>query len=173
MAPSPSDPHYEDLALLRAQARQEAPPVLPDDLETAIGPAMPLLLECLEAVGQQSMAIAMVGVMREPALFEDREAEIGVLADRIARPAARVLKRRAPDQTHRAVRNDGIGLVVLDHSDIEEPGIFAVHGGMHRGLVAVAMILRGLHHADPRVGECGRGCVASRATPYSRRRSRR
>ena len=42
-----------------ARAGQEAPPVLLDDLEAAIGPAVALLLEGLVGVGQQAVAIAV------------------------------------------------------------------------------------------------------------------
>ena len=66
-------------------------------------------------------------------------------------PAA--IERGAADQAHRAVHDDGIGLVALDHADIEEAGIFAVHGVVHERAFAVAMVLRRLDHADLRVGE--------------------
>src|SRR5205085_3028969 len=66
-----------------APSRQEVPPVLLDDLETAIGPAVTLLLEGLVGVGQQALAVAVVGVVRSPAELLDRKAEIAVLADRV------------------------------------------------------------------------------------------
>ena len=88
----PVEPAEREFALLVARepagARQEAAPVLLEDLEAAIGPAVALLLVGLETVGQQAVAVAAVGVMRLPAVLEQREAEIGVLADRVARPAA-------------------------------------------------------------------------------------
>ena len=118
------------------------------DLESAIGPAVALLLVGLERVRQQAMAVAAVGVMREPAVLEHGQAEIGVLADGVARPAAGRLHCRAADQAHRAVHDDGVGLVPLHHADIEEAGIFAVHGVMHDAAFAVAVILRRLHQAD-------------------------
>src|SRR6266404_5859413 len=138
-----------------ARAGQETPPVLLDDLEAAISPAMALLLERLIGVGQQAMAVAVVGVMRQPAVLDDREAQIGVLADGVAGPAAGHVHRRAADQAHGAVDDDGVGLVALDHADIEEAGIFAVHDVVHQRAVAVAMILRRLHEADARIGESG------------------
>ncbi len=52
-----------------ARARHETAPVLLDDLEAAIGPAMALLLEGLIGVRQQAVAVAVVGVMREPAML--------------------------------------------------------------------------------------------------------
>src|SRR5476649_2127013 len=64
-----------------AHAGQETAPVLLENLEAAIGPAMALLLVGLEAVGQEAVAIAPVGVMRLPTEFEQREAQIGVFAD--------------------------------------------------------------------------------------------
>ena len=118
------------------------------DLEAAIGPAVTLFLVGLEAVGQQAVAVAPVGVMRLPAELEQREPEIGVLADSVARPAAGGLERGAADQAHRAVHDDGVVFVALDHADIEEAGIFAIHGVMHHALLAVAVILRRLHQAD-------------------------
>ena len=51
--------------------------------------------------------------------------------------------------------DNGIGLVALDHADVEEAGIFAVHGVMHDGALAVTMILRRLDHADLRIHEGG------------------
>ena len=53
------------------------------------------------------------------------------------------------------MNNDGIGLVALDHADVEEAGILAVHGVMHDGAFAVTMILRRLDHADLRIDEGG------------------
>ena len=68
-------------------------------------------------------------------------------------PAAGHVHRRAADQAHRAVHDDGVELVALDHADVEEAGIFAVHDVVHQRLVAVAMLLRRLHEADARIGE--------------------
>jgi len=51
----------EFAALIRAEparAGKEAPPVLLDDLEAAIGPAMALLLEGLVGIGQQAVAVS-------------------------------------------------------------------------------------------------------------------
>ena len=157
-----------------ARARQEAPPVLLQDLEAAIGPAVALALVGQEAVRQQAVAVAPVGVVREPAELEDGEAEIGVLADRVARPAAGRVQRGAPDQAHGAVHDDGVGLVPLHHADVEEAGILAVHGVVHDAALAVAVILRRLHQADLGIGEQrAPGPSASRDAPHSRRRARR
>ena len=73
--------------------------------------------------------------------------------DGVARPAAGRHQRVAADQAHGAVHDDGVGLVALDHADVEEAGIFAVHGMVHDRAFAVAMILRRLDHADLRIGE--------------------
>ena len=51
------------------------------------------------------------------------------------------------------MHDDGVGLVALDHADVEEAGIFAVHGMMHDAALAVAMVLRRLDHADLGIGE--------------------
>src|SRR5690606_12935252 len=100
----PIEPAKGELALLvrgeQAGTRQEAAPVLLDDLEAAIGPAVALLLERLVAVGQQAPTVAAVGVERAPALLEDRQTEVGVLADRVAGPAAGLLQRFTADQAH-------------------------------------------------------------------------
>ena len=85
--------------------------------------------------------------------FDDGEAEVGILANRVARPVAARLQRLAVDQAHRPVHDDAIGLVAIDHADVEEAGIFAVHGVVHQRAVAVAMLLRRLHQADARIGE--------------------
>ena len=73
--------------------------------------------------------------------------------DGVARPAAGGFERGAPDQAHGAVHDDGVDLVALHHADVEEAGIFGVHGAVHRRAVAVAMVLRRLHQADARIGE--------------------
>ena len=135
------------------RARQEAPPVLFDDLEAAIGPAVALLLERLVGVGQQAVPVTLVGVVRQPALLHDGEAEIAVLADGVAGPAAGAVHGGAADQAHGAVDDDRIGLVALDHADVEEPGIFAVHDVVHHRAVAVTVVLRRLHQSDARIGE--------------------
>ena len=56
----------------------------------------------------------------------------------------------AADEAHGAVHDDGVGLVPLHHADVEEAGIFGVHGVMHQRAVAVAVILRRLHQPDAR-----------------------
>ena len=95
----PVEPAEGEFALLvggqAAGARQEAAPVLLGNLEPAIGPAVALLLEGLEGVGQQAMAVAAIGVMGQPAVLDDRQPEIGVLADGVARPAAAPVRSRA------------------------------------------------------------------------------
>ena len=80
-------------------------------------------------------------------------AEISVLADGVARPAAGVFHGGTTDQAHGAVHHDGVDLVAFHHADVEEAGIFAVHGGVQRAPVAVAVILRCLHQADLGIGE--------------------
>ena len=174
-APSQLIQPKREFALLvageQARARQEAAPVLLDDLEAARRPAVALLLVGLEGVGQQAVAVAAVGVMGVPALLQDGEAEIGVLADGVARPAAGLFEGGAADQAHGAVHDDGVGLVALDHADVEEAGIFAVHHVMQRAAVAVAVILRRLDQAD--LADRRRpapGRRASRASPHNRSR---
>ena len=53
------------------------------------------------------------------------------------------------------MHDDGVRLVALDHADIEEAGVFAVHDVMHDAATAVAMILRRLYHPDLWVGKGG------------------
>src|SRR5882757_5164563 len=69
----PIQPADAKLALLLARqpsdARQQMAPVLPQDLEAAIGPPMALLLESIEGVGQETMPVASIGVMDLPALL--------------------------------------------------------------------------------------------------------
>ena len=88
--------------------------------------------------------------MGAPAAREQRETEIGILDDGIARPSAGVDQRASADKAHGAVRDDGVDLVPLHHADIEEAGIFAVHHRVHDAPVAVAMVLRRLHETDGR-----------------------
>ncbi len=114
---------------------------------------MALLLVGLERVGQEAVAVALVGVVDLPAELEQGDPEIGVFDDGPARPAAGSLDRRAADEAHGAVHDDGVRLVALDHADVEEAGVFAVHRVVHDAALAVAMVLRRLHHADLRVGE--------------------
>src|SRR5215510_6926365 len=123
------------------------------DLEAAVSPTVPLLLVSFKAVRQQAAAITPVGIMSLPAEFEQRQSKVGVLADRIARPAARGFDCRASDETHRAVRDDCIKLVALDHADVKEAGIFAIHRIMHDAACAIAVILWCLHQPDSRIAE--------------------
>ena len=81
------------------------------------------------------------------------------------------IERFAADQAHRAVHDDGVGLVALDHADVEEAGIFAVHGVVHDGAAAVAVVLRRLDHADLRIGE-GRHQVLEPVRMHARSRRR-
>ena len=74
-----------------------------EDLESAVGPAIALLLIGLERVGQQAMAVAPVGVMRDPAILEDREAEIavpaGIAFGRLSGARDFVTRKQIPAQT--------------------------------------------------------------------------
>ena len=91
--------------------------------------------------------------MNLPPMLEYQQAEVAVFDNRIARPAAGRDQRSAADQAHRAMHDDRVCLVSLDHTDIEEAGIFAIHRVMHDGTIAVAMVLRRLHHTDLRIDE--------------------
>src|SRR5260370_9034072 len=91
--------------------------------------------------------------MGTPAEFEGGEAGVSVLTGRVARPTAGGLERGPSNQAHGAVHNDGIGLVALDHADIEEAGIFAIHGGVHNAAITVSVILRCLHKRHARIVE--------------------
>ena len=51
------------------------------------------------------------------------------------------------------MNDDGVELVALDHADIEEAGIFGVHGGMDETAIGVAMILRRLNKANLGIGK--------------------
>src|SRR5882762_3945756 len=130
-------------------------PMLADDLKPAIGPAMTLLLEGIERVGQQTMTVASISIVNLPATFEDRQAEVGIFDDGVTRPSTSCFERSTADEEHSAMHNDGIGLVALDHADIEESCIFAVHCLVHDRALAVAMVLRSLDHADLRIGKNG------------------
>ena len=127
--------------------------MLLDELHAAIGPAVALPLIGGEVRRQQAPAIAAARVMGAPAAREQRETEIGILDDGVARPAAGIDQRAPADKAHGAVRDDGVDLVPLHHADVEEAGIFAVHHRMHDAPVAVAMILRRLHEPDGRRGK--------------------
>jgi hypothetical protein len=67
----PIEPAESEFALLLARepaaARQESPPVLFENLEATISPAVTLLLVRLEAVRQQAVALALIGVVGLPA----------------------------------------------------------------------------------------------------------
>src|SRR5262245_59676669 len=117
-------------------------PMLSQNLETAVGPAMTLLLVSLEGIGEEPVSVAPVGVVDLPPMFEHQQAEVAVLDDGVARPAADREERGAARQTHSAMHDDGIRLVALDHADVEEAGVLSIHGMMHDGAIAVAMILR-------------------------------
>ena len=70
--------------------------------------------------------------------------------------------------------DDGVLLVPLHHADVEEAGIFAVHGVMHGAALAVAVVLRRLDQADLGIGEHRHEILEPvRAAPRSRRRARR
>src|SRR4029077_18233493 len=120
-----------------AGAWQELPPVLLDDLYRACCPARPLGSEGQIVLRQQSPAIATGGVVGAPSLFQDRQPEVAVLANRVARPAAGGIKSRATDQAHGAVDDDRVDFVALHHADIEEAGIFGIHGAMNKAAAAV------------------------------------
>src|SRR5204863_6192054 len=98
-----------------AAAGQKTPPVLADNLNATISPAMALFFISFEAVGQQSPAVAAVGVMRAPAALEHGEPEIGIFADGVARPVAGIEQGGATHEAHGPVHDDGIRLVPLHH----------------------------------------------------------
>src|SRR5215472_5354602 len=124
-----------------------------EDLRAAGSPAIALLLEGFKAVRQKPPPVTTISVKRPPAALQDREAKVSIFANRVARPASGALKSRAPNQTHRAMNDDGIVFVALDHSDVKEPGILAVHDMVHEAAVGIAMVLRGLDQADRRISK--------------------
>src|SRR5439155_4005038 len=103
----PIEPAEREFPLLfareTARPRQQMAPMFAQNLEAAIGPAMALLLVGVERVGQQAVAVAPVGIVDVPAELERGEAEISVLHNRVARPAAGGLDRGAPDEAHGTV----------------------------------------------------------------------
>ena len=64
--------------------------MLAQDLQAAERPAVALALEGVVGVGQQAVAVAAIGVVRDPAVLEHGQAEIGILDDGVARPVAGV-----------------------------------------------------------------------------------
>ncbi|OIQ66645.1 hypothetical protein GALL_517830 [mine drainage metagenome] len=93
---------------------------------------MALLLEGLVSVRQQAVTVAVIGIVRQPAVLDDGQPKVGILADGVASPAAGHVHGRTPHQAHGAMDDDGVGLVALNHADIEKPGIFPVHDVMHQ-----------------------------------------
>ena len=71
----PVEPADAVFALLLAREainpRQQPPPMLTEQLESAIGPALTLALVGIESVGQQPVAVAMIGVMGDVAVLEN------------------------------------------------------------------------------------------------------
>ena len=90
------------------------------DLQPAKCPAMALLFVGFEGVGQEPEAIATVGVVGEPSLLEQCQPEVGIFADRIARPAPGALERLLAHKAHGAMHDDGVGLVAQNHPDVEK-----------------------------------------------------
>ena len=64
------------------------------------------------------------------------------------------------------MHDDGVGLVALNHTDIEEASVFAIHGFMKRTAITVAMILRRLHQPDARIGEGGNEIIEPRCADH-------
>ena len=98
--------------------------------------------------------------MREPAVLQKRQTDIAVLDNGVARPAADAIDRRTPDQAHRAVHDDSVDFVTLDHADIEEAGIFGIHRPMQDRAVAITMVLRRLDETDARIGKYGTNALS-------------
>src|SRR5260221_11041657 len=96
-------------------ARQQVTPMLAQNLQTAIGPSVALLLVGLECVGQQAVSVAPVGVMNLPAMLEHQQTEIAVFDDCIARPSAGRDHRRAADQAHSAMPDDSVRPCAPNH----------------------------------------------------------
>src|SRR3974390_3080823 len=137
----------------QAHAWQKPPPVLLHDLHGTTRPSRPLSPEGQIVLRQQSPTIAAVGVVGTPPELQDRQSEVAILANRIARPAAGSVDCGPTDQAHRAVDNNSVHFVALDHADVEKARIFGVHGGMDRAAAAVTMILWRLDQSDFRVRE--------------------
>src|SRR5437899_1290417 len=51
------------------------------------------------------------------------------------------------------MNNDGICLIALNHANVEEAGVFPIHGVMHEAAIAISMVLRRLHHSNLGVDE--------------------
>ena len=115
---------------------------------------MALLLVGVVGVGQQAVAVAAVGVVRDPAVLEQWQAEIGVL-DRWCRSTSRRRASIAARRIRHIVPCTMMALTSLRCTMpmSKKPAYSRVHGVVHQRAVAVAVILRRLHEADARIGE--------------------
>ncbi|CRQ88084.1 hypothetical protein PAERUG_E5_London_17_VIM_2_12_12_05150 [Pseudomonas aeruginosa] len=122
------------------------------DLDRAVGPAEALLLEVDEGIGHHPLAVAALEVGGRQALLEHPQAQLGVLGDAPFRPS-QLVQHAAPDHGHGAVLDDRVAVVAGDHADVEEALVLGVAEPLEGALVLVAVVLRRLHHGDPRVAE--------------------
>src|SRR5215213_9045465 len=78
----PVEPAKTEFALLltrqAARTGQQVPPMLFQNLEAAIGPAVALLLEGFECVGQQAVPVTPIGVVDLPSTLQNAEPKISI-----------------------------------------------------------------------------------------------
>jgi len=82
-----------------------------EDLDSAEAPPVPLSLEPLEGLRHDAAAPCLVHVQAVPSGPEQAQRKLGVLGDAPFVPAAKLLERDPPDQSHRA-REDGTAVLV-------------------------------------------------------------
>ena len=88
-----------------------------------------------------------------PAGAQQPQRQLGVLGDAPLVPAAELLQGDPPDQSHRAGEDRAVALVARGLGDGEEVLVGVVEPPVVAGVLPVAVVLRRLDEADPRLGE--------------------
>ena len=139
---------------LASAARQQQPrPMQPEDLDAAQSPAKPLLLQAFKGERHQPVSERPRLVNADVSVGQHAKTRLRVFGDDIRVPAADRLEGRAADHAHRAREDDRVPVRARGHGDLEEVGVAVVQAAEVLVVGPVAVVLRGLHESDVRVGE--------------------
>ena len=136
-----------------AIAGQKLAPMSAKNLRAAKNPTIALLAKLHEIIGSEAKAKTLIGVRGSPTGGENAQAQFGILANPLLRPAPNPLHGLAAEHDHSPVANERLGQQPLLHPNIEKRAVLSGHCGFQAAFMAVAVLLRRLNDANAGIGE--------------------
>ena len=104
-------------------------------------------------VGHQATTHTDLRIQRRVSGLENTQAQLGIFCDAPLSPPANLVHGLAANHAHRAVLDDRVVLIALNHPNTKEAIVFLVQQPLEQAFVGIAVILWGLHDANFFVGK--------------------